>query len=67
MYFTKKYYPSIDKVDRWNGWESVIVIVSEKFLKSINKLCLRLLIIFHLGYALRVTKYSFGRWYIDER
>ena len=34
MYFTKKYYPSIDKVDRWNGWESVIVIVSEKILKE---------------------------------
>ena len=34
MYFTKKYYPSIDKVDRWNGWESVIVIVSEKLLKE---------------------------------
>lgn len=34
MYFTKKYYPSIDKVDRRNGWESVIVIVSEKLLKE---------------------------------
>ena len=34
MYFTKKYYPSIDKVDRWNGWESVIVIVSEKLLEE---------------------------------
>jgi hypothetical protein len=34
VYFTKKYYPSIDKVDRWNGWESVIVIVSEKLLKE---------------------------------
>jgi len=34
VYFTKKYYPSIDKVDRWNGWESVIVIVSEKILKE---------------------------------
>lgn len=44
-----------------------IVIVSKNLLKSINILWLRLLIIYHLGYALRVTKYSFGRWYIDER
>ncbi len=31
----------------------------KKLLKSHNRLCLRLLIIYYLGYALRVTKYSF--------
>lgn len=66
-YFAEKYYSSLDRLDRRNGRDRYIVIVSENLLKSINKLCLRLLIIYHLGYALRVIKYSFGRWYIDER
>lgn len=64
--FAKKYYPSIDRLDRWNGWERYLVNVSEKPLKEYYKLCVRLLIIYHLGYALRVIKYSFGRWYLDE-
>lgn len=64
--FAKKYYPSIDRLDRWNDWERYIVIVPEKPLKEYYKLCVRLLIIYHLGYALRVIKYSFGRWYLDE-
>ena len=45
----------------------ILLLCPKNLLKSTNKLCLRLLIIFHLGYSLRVIKYSFGRWYIDER
>ena len=55
---------------RWIGGTvgiGILLLCPKNLLKSTNELCLRLLIIFHLGYALRVTKYSFGRWYIDER